>query len=613
MSETVPPGASPATLMAALPPFHAAGPDPRPAPTTAYARLLREVLDVLFEAYPVFATEVGLHAYDDRWSDLGEAGRQRIIGQLERLVQAARALPEAELSADEQVDRGILVEALEGVVFDEAVLRASAWDPLGVVQVAGSGLFELVARETTPWPQRGVAFAWRVARLGEFLAGARAALTGLPGRPVSLLHTETALAQLDGVMEQVDDGLAAARTADDGGLDLAAHLSALRPHAAAAVEAFRRFLMDEVTPRAEGEGRLGPELFRQKLRHTLASDLSPQEIEARARHDYAVVRAELVRLARVAWPTWRPDLPPPADEDALVRGVLEAVAAQHSRADRLLDDARAEVGRIEAFVRDRGLISLPQEPLEITWTPTFMRAYGGAFLSAPGPLEVGQRSYFWITSPGDDWSAERLESFLREDNDRMQRLLCIHEAIPGHYLQLAAAGHSPNLTRSIFQSGTFAEGWAVYVTQVMMDAGYGEHEPALMLTHWKFYLRAIINALIDVAIHTGGMTEMEAMDLMVHGGFQEEQEAHAKWLRARLTATQLSTYYVGSLEFWDLELAARRRAAEATRAGASTVAEPGLIGGFGTTPGFDQRAHLEAVISHGMPPLKWVRRLVLGA
>ena len=131
---------------------------------------------------------------------------------------------------------GILVEALQGVLFDEDVLRESAWDPLGVVQVAGSGLFELVARDTTPWSQRGLAFTWRVARLGDFLAGARSALHGLPDRPVSLLHMETALAQLDGVMEQVDEGLAIAAATDDGGLGLADHLAALRPHADAAVE-----------------------------------------------------------------------------------------------------------------------------------------------------------------------------------------------------------------------------------------------------------------------------------------------------------------------------------------------------------------------------------------
>jgi len=145
-----------------------------------------------------------------------------------------------------------------------------------------------------------------------------------------------------------------------------------------------------------------------------------------------------------------------------------------------------------------------------------------------------------------------------------------------------------------------------------MDLGYGEHEPALMLVHWKFYLRSITNALIDAGIHGGGMGEQEALALMVEGGFQEHDEARAKWLRAQLTATQLSTYYVGSLEMWDLEVEARRRAAVAAGAGEDSVPAQRIAGGLGETPGFDYRAHLESVISHGSPPVKWVRRALMG-
>jgi hypothetical protein len=241
-----------------------------------------------------------------------------------------------------------------------------------------------------------------------------------------------------------------------------------------------------------------------------------------------------------------------------------------------------------------------------------MRAYGRAFLESPGPLDKGLSSYFWITPPDERDGAEAVESYLREDNDRMLRLLAIHEGVPGHYLQLAWANRTPNLARSVFSSGMFAEGWAVYVTQVMMDLGYGDHEPALLLNHWKFYLRAITNTLIDVGIHTAGMTEHEAMELMVGGGFQEQDEARAKWLRARLTSTQLSTYYLGALEMWELEEKARRRAAVAAGAGATALPPQRIAGGMGDTPGFDYRAHLESVISHGSPPIKWVRRALFG-
>jgi hypothetical protein len=109
------------------------------------------------------------------------------------------------------------------------------------------------------------------------------------------------------------------------------------------------------------------------------------------------------------------------------------------------------------------------------------------------------------------------------------------------------------------------------------------------------------------------MTETEAMDLMVRGGFQEESEAGKKWDRARLTSTQLSTYFVGSMEMWNLERERRLRAAVASgdpRA-AAAVPEPRVVGGFGETPGFVYKEHLESVIAHGSPPIPLLRRILL--
>ena len=209
-------------------------------------------------------------------------------------------------------------------------------------------------------------------------------------------------------------------------------------------------------------------------------------------------------------------------------------------------------------------------------------------LISPGPLDRGQTAFFAITPMPDDWSDERRESYLREDNDRMLRLLTIHEAVPGHYLQGVYANRAASLPRAVFSSGLFAEGWAVYVTQVMMDVGYGADDPALLLTHWKFYLRSITNAIIDARIQTAGMTEDEAVELMVEGGFQEEAEARAKYRRARLSSTQLSTYFAGSMEMWDIELEARRRAAAAVGADPDAIRPGPLPGGFGETPGSDR-------------------------
>ena len=168
--------------------------------------------------------------------------------------------------------------------------------------------------------------------------------------------------------------------------------------------------------------------------------------------------------------------------------------------------------------------------------------------------------------------------------------------------------------RAVLDDGVYAEGWAVYVTHVMLDLGFDADDPALWLMHWKYYLRAVVNAILDIRVHVFDMTEDEALDLMIRGGFQEEAEARAKYSRARLTSTQLSTYFVGSLGLWELEHEVRRRAAAASGdpRGADAVPVPSIVGGYPATPGFDYRTHLESVIGHGQLPLPLLRRAILG-
>jgi uncharacterized protein (DUF885 family) len=580
-----------------------------------FDEVFRPFLDEFFELYPVTATAIGDHRFDGSWSDATEAGRRRRLDAMDRWQSAFEGL--TGLSGDEALDRDLMLGEIEAMRFAEEVLREDAWNPLEWVYLVGEGLFLLIAREFAPLADRLASIAGRLEGLPELLAGAKATLVGVDGRPVGRFQTETALKQSSGMSGLVDDALGEAEShAEDPAVAaVTPRLRAAADVAKAAIADFEAHLRDVVLPASEGEARLGAEMFARKMRHTMRSeDRTPERIVAAAEREYAAVRAEMVRLARDLWSTWVPDEERPDDDGALVRGVLDAIAADHPAADELLDWCREETARIEEFCAEKGLIGMADDPLDIQWTPVFLRAFGGAMLSSPGPLDKGQKAFFAITPMPDDWTPEQRESYLREDNTRMLRLLCIHEAVPGHYLQGVYANESPSLARSIFASGLFAEGWAVYVTQVMMDVGYGADDPALMLTHWKYYLRAITNAIIDARIQTGDMGLDEAVTLMVEGGFQEESEARAKYDRARLSSTQLSTYFVGSLELWEIEREARRRAAAASGdpRGADAVPEPRVVGGYGETPGFDYRRHLEAVIGQGTPPPSLLRRILLG-
>ena len=538
-----------------------------------------------FRLYPVHATDAGNHEHDDRWPDLSDAGTAE---RLAWLASARAGLESAGgLSREEEIDRRVLLATIGELRFDEEELDELAWSPIVYTYLLGSGLFSLVSREFAPLAQRLVSAAGRMEGIPAALDAARANLTSGRGRPVATFHVEKAIETMPGVADLCRTAVEMASDVDDTTRD---RVTAAAEPAIAAVEAFSSWMRDELLPSAGGDFRLGRDLYERKFHHALKATITPDELERRAAATYDEVRAEMLRLARDLWPEWVGDEPMPDDPNVLTRRVLDAIGADHPKADDLLDFCTAEHERILDFVRERDLIGLPDDPLQIIWTPPFLRAFGGAMLIPPGPLDKGLDSFFAITPPPDSWTDEQVESMLRENNGRSLKVLTIHEATPGHYLQLAWSNRCESLARAVFGSGVFAEGWAVYVTQVMMDAGYADGDPALMLAHWKYFLRACTNTLMDIRIHTGSMTEAEAMSMMVDGGFQEQSEASEKWSRARLSSTQLCSYFLGSVEMTELEREARRHAGD----------------------DFTWRPFLESVISHGTPPMPVIRDILFG-
>jgi uncharacterized protein (DUF885 family) len=544
-----------------------------------------------FRHYPGHATEAGNHDHDGRWPDLTDVGRDERLAWLASAHADFEALDGASLGHDDAIDRRVLLTHIDALRFDEEELDELSWSPIVYTYLFGTGLFSLLSREFAPLPDRLRSAAGRMRGLPEAIAQAKANLERSGDREVSRFHTEKTIETMPGVADLCRSAVTEAETVDD--TSLRAEVSAAADAAAAAVERFTTWLRDDLLPRANGDFRLGGDLYQRKFRHALKATITPDELERRAAVAYDDVRARMATLARDLWPGWIGDEPMPDDADAVTRRVLDAIGTEHPPAEELLDFCRAEHARIEAFIRTANLLGLAEEPLDIIWTPPFLRAFAGAMLIPPGPLDRGLKSFFAITPPPDDWTDDQVESMLRENNSRQLRLLTIHEAVPGHYLQLAWSNRCPSLARAVLGSGVFAEGWAVYVTQVMMDAGYGADDPALLLNHWKYFLRAVTNTLMDIRIHTGTMREDEAMALMVEGGFQERSEASEKWNRARLTSTQLCEYYLGSVEMTELEREARRR-------GSITGNE------------FAWRPFLETVVSHGTPPMPVIRDILFG-
>ena len=236
----------------------------------------------------------------------------------------------------------------------------------------------------------------------------------------------------------------------------------------------------------------------------------------------------------------------------LVRSVLSRLSDDQPNNDNVVKLAGQDLAETTAFVREKNLLTLPDDPVKVIVMPEFQRGVAMAYCDAAGALEKNGETFYAISPAPAHWTQQQVESYYREDNRSMLKDLTVHEAMPGHYVQgvIANKANTPTLVRRIVYSGTFAEGWGTYAEQMMVEAGFGG--APVKMQQLKMRLRLIINAIIDQKIHAGNMTEKEAMDLMMNEGFQEEREAAGKWRRALLTSTQLSTYFVGNTEVNDL-------------------------------------------------------------
>jgi uncharacterized protein (DUF885 family) len=536
---------------------------------------------------PVSATALGDHRFDAELDDVGATGRASALAWNKALLAELGGIDRAKLSRANQVDASVLENQLRYSIWTEETYRDWSWDPLVYTQLAGQALYGLLARDYAPLPERLRSVTGRLEKLPRLLEQERANL--VPER-VPAIHAETAVKQNPGVLSLVDElvvpNLATLPEADQ------ARLKAAIDGARAAVQAHQKWLETELKPKAGGDFRIGRELYDQKLAFALMSPLSRKEIRARAEAEVVRTRSQMYEVARKALAgrpggPAMPDNPSHEQQQAVIAAALDLAAVDRPARDAVVERARKALADTTAFVRSKDFVSMPDEPLEVILMPAFQRGVAVAYCDSPGPLDKGQRTFFAVSPIPDDWTQAQVDSFLREYNDRSIENLTIHEAMPGHYLQLAHSNRYPSVLRAMLGSGPFIEGWAVYAERVMQEQGFHADDPLMKLVQLKWYLRAVTNAIMDSAIHVDGMTRDEAMKLMTETGFQEEREASGKWVRAELTSAQLSTYFVGYQEHADMRAEAERR--------------------LGTR--FSLKAYHDKVLSFGSPPVRFVREL----
>ena len=504
-----------------------------------FEALANRFIERFLATHPESATALGDHRFDARTSDFSMRGVAADQALYQTTLKQLAAISASSLSISDAVDKSILENELRSRLFDIEVLKEAEKNPLNYNP--SNGIYGLLARDFAPLKSRLVSVQARLEAVPKVVAAAQANLKNPPR-----VFTETAIMQNKGAISlvrgELDEYIKQEPT-------LREKLGPAQASAIAALEAYGRWLETDLLPRSTGDFRIGKDAFGRKLRFALDSDLSADEI---LRNAEAELKATQQAMLQTALPLYRKYFPTAntegMDAKTVIRAVLDKVAETRPDNTNIVAKANHTLATATEFARANNLITVPSDPVKVIVMPEYARGVSVAYCDAAGALEKNGETFYAISPTPADWTAARAASFYREYNDAMLANLTVHEAMPGHYLQIIVANKVPTTTkiRHLIGSGTFIEGWATYAEQIMADAGFGG--PETKMQQMKMRLRLIINAIIDHKIHAGNMTQQEAMDLMMVEGFQEDGEAAGKWKRAQLSSTQLSTYYVGNLE-----------------------------------------------------------------
>ena len=541
------------------------------AQDAGFDKLAETFLESLWKLDPDAAVAAGRFEFGSQVRLPSAALRGRLRAFLKHWLAEFERQPEGPLNTSQRMDRAMLIAKLQSDLWRLDSLREWSWSP---AEHNPAGLLDLLLNtDYAQLPARLKTLRPRVVALPAYYRAAQASLAGDGG--ITREHTELAIQQAPGVLGVLDD--IAKRAAEAG---QAAAFKAPLAQARAAVNGYVAHLK-RLLPGAKRSFRLGAELYEPKFAHDIQSARTAKQTYEFAQQRREEVLASMHTQAAALWPSVIGSEVPPADRFALIGRVIAKLSERHVKRERFVDEIRAQIPVLEAWIRDHDLLTQDaSKPLVVRETPEYERGVAGAGIEAPGPYRPQDRTYYNVT-PLDGLSDAEAESSLREYNHWILQILNIHEAIPGHYTQLVYANRAPSKVKALFGNGAMVEGWAVYGERMMIESGYGA-SPEMTLMWGKWHLRSVTNTVLDYSVHVLGMSEADALDLLTRQAFQTASEAKEKWRRVQLSSVQLTSYFSGYSEIFALREQLKARA------------------------GFDLKRFHEQFLSYGSAPVRLI-------
>ncbi|MFD0793558.1 DUF885 domain-containing protein [Mucilaginibacter litoreus] len=505
-----------------------------------FTRYEEHFLDELWKLNPDWATGVGYHKYDSLLLVPNEKLRQQQIKFAKvQLDSLSRYVP-GTLSEGNQIDHHMMQNQLESLQWGINQLKSYQWDPSSY-NVTGSFAF-ILNEHYAPLEKRLRSFYQKMENIPAYYKEAEKQLKN-PVAELTQLAIDQNLGGVSVIETDFADSLKKTKIpeAEQKTMLARAKLSA------DAIKAYAVFLkgMKNDKPR---NFRLGKELYEAKFKYDIQAEGTAQQTFNAAVERKKYLHREMAKLSRQLWPKYFSSQTMPKDSLELISRVIDTLSAKHVKADEFQSAIEKEIPKLTAFIKEKDLITLdPTKPLVVRKEPAYMAGVAGASISAPGPYDKTGNTYYNVGSLAG-WPAEKAESYLREYNDYILQILCIHEAIPGHYTQLVYANKAPSIIKSVLGNGAMVEGWAVFSEQLMMNAGFGNNAPEMWLMWYKWHLRSVCNTILDYSVHAGNMSKEQAITMLTKEAFQQQAEAEGKWKRVSVTSVQLTSYYTGYKE-----------------------------------------------------------------
>ncbi len=537
-----------------------------------FLALRRDYIRRNWDSHPIKAATAGLHQYDGMSPDFSMAGIEAWLAYNKQVIVRLREIDPNRLAAEDQLDRDILIYACGNVIFELEDLAAHRSNP-SFYNTISDGLLSYISRDYAPLAirmNRAVQLLGAVPRAFE---QAQANLNDVIPRA----YADTAVRNIKGSVEFFHKDIITA-FAEVKNEKLQADLRKSANAAAQATSRFVEYLKTDKLPKADGNFALGREKYRRMMKLTEGVDLTVQQL-------LAVGEQDLQRnLARVR-----------AISDSHFGGISAAelmsrMSANTYAPEELIPAIRAELGSIRQFLVDRRIVTLPAplEPL-VEETPPFMR-WGFAFLNPPGGFEaLADQAYYYVTPIDPNWKPQEQREWLEVFNKYVATNTSVHEAYPGHFVDYLHTRNAPSDVQKIFRSYAAEEGCAHYCEEMMIEQGWGSHDPMYEVGMLQDALLRDCRFVCSIKMHCSGMSLEEATQFFMDNTFYGKKPAEMEAVRGTFDPGYLK-YTVGKLQIMKLREDYRKKLGRAF-----TI----------------QKFHDE-LLSHGMPPLDVTRRRLLG-